>query len=119
MRKPFDNKFDYDAGRLRHKISFWQISQVDDGYGGTTPTETKILDTWAGKDKPSGYNQMTVDAGANLFDNDAYFVIRNRKNFYPTKDMRVRHNGNNYTIIGVVQMDDPCTFIQILCKYSK
>lgn len=119
MRKPFDNKFDYDAGRLRHKISFYKVSQVDDGYGGTTSTETKILDTWAGKDKMSGYNQMAFDAGANVFNNDLYFVIRNRKDFYPKKDMIIKYKNNKYTILGVVEMDDPCTFLQLLCAHSK
>lgn len=119
MRKPFNNKFSYDAGRLRHKISFWQVQQVDDGFGGTTEAEVKVMETWAGKDKLSGYNQMAFEAGANVFNQDTYFVIRNRKDFFPTKDMRLNHDGNDYTILGVVKMDDPCTFLQLLCALSK
>ena len=115
MNKIFENKKAYDPGRLRHKISFVEQSIIDDGYGGTTVVETEILNTWAGKDEVSEYVQSQLNSGQSIYSQFQYFVIRNRKNFTPLKDMRIVFDGNKYTVRSVKQLDDPCTFLKILC----
>ena len=119
MRKPFENKKAYDPGRLRHKIDFVQEVATDNGSGGTTVTTEIVLSTFAGKDKINQFNQMVIDAGATVFNGDTYFVIRNRNGFYPAKDMKVVNGEDSYTIHGVVDLDYPVTFIQMLCVRSR
>lgn len=119
MRKPFENKKAYDPGRLRHRINFFEEQGLDNGSGGTTVNEIILLTTFAGKEKINQYNQLALQAGASVFNGDTYFVIRNRKEFYPEKDMKIKFESENYVIHGVVELDDPCTFLQLLCVRSR
>ena len=120
MKKPFENKKEYDPGRLTSKISFVTFSTVNTPSGGTTETETILLNTWAGKDKVSDYNQMAIQAGATIQNKPTYFVIRNRKNFYPDKTMTIKTSDNiKWQILGIVDLDNPVTYIQMLCVLSK
>lgn len=117
-RKPYDNKKSYDPGRLRHKIQFIQDTMVDDGYGGTVPGQAVVLETWAGKEEPSTYTQSNLNAGKSDYDQFQYFVIRNRKGFMPEKDMVVMYGERKYIIRSVAMLDDPCTFLKLLCVVS-
>lgn len=113
--KPYDNKKAYDAGRLRHKISFLQDVAVDNGYGGTSVSEVVLIQTWAGKDNPSEYTQNQLNAGRTDYTTFHYFIIRNRNGFTPERDMQIGYDGKRYIIQTVTQLDDPCTFLKILC----
>lgn len=122
MRKPYENKNRLDPGRLNHKIEFIRLVASDDGYGGSgPPVETVVLTTKASKQRISTNsigeaNQMVTDAGATAFNQDFYFVIRHRKSFYPQKNDKVVVDGTEeYTINGIVPLDDPLTFIKLLC----
>lgn len=116
--KPYDNKKHFDPGRLIHKIQFMGDVAVDDGYGGSVVSEGVILETKAGKEEVSTYTQGQLNAGMTQYNNFQYFVIRNRKGFYPQKDMLINYNGYGYIIQSVKQLDDPCTFLKILCVAS-
>ena len=118
MKKPYENKKAYDSGRLRHKIQFIQDIATDDGFGGTTVTETVLLETWAGKEEPSQYTQNGLNAGRSVYNQYQYFVIRNRAGFMPEKDMRILYDENRYIVESVKMMDDPCTFLKVLCVVS-
>jgi len=120
MKKPFENKKQYDPGRLTSKIDFVTYTTEDNGSGGTNETETILLSTWAGKDKVSDYNQMAIQAGATIENKPTYFTIRNRNNFYPNKTMAVKtSDGLRWEILGIVDLDNPVTYIQMLCVLSK
>ena len=119
MRKPFENKKVYDPGRLRNPVLFLQEQPFDDGFGGTTVSEVEVLSTFAGKERISQYNQMALEAGATVFNGDAFFIIRHRSSFYPQKDMKLKNNGDEYTIKGVVELDEPVNFLQLLCVRSR
>lgn len=116
--KPYDNKKHYDSGRLRHKIQFIQDIATDNGSGGSTVTATPILETWAGKEEPSQYTQNGLNSGRSVYNEYHYFIIRNRKNFTPEKDMRIVFAGNTYVVERVTELDDPCTFLKVLCAVS-
>lgn len=119
MRKPNENKKFIDPGQLRHTLIFTEEQATDNGSGGTTVMEQTLLET-KGAIKPiSQYNQMVLQAGATVFNGDVFFIIRKRNNFYPSKTMKVDNKGIKYTIHGVIELDDPCTFIQILCLRSE
>lgn len=120
MATPYNNKKAYDPGRLRHKVKFKKQTSAPDGYGGTTVTEVIVLETFAGKEKVNQFNQMAIQAGATLFNKAMYLIIRNRKDFYPNKDMQIEFNGESYTLLGEPQeLDDPVTYLQLLCVLSK
>lgn len=118
MRKPYENKKAYDAGRLRHKIQFVQDIATDNGSGGTRLTEEVILETWAGKDDPSQYTQNGLNFGKTEYNTYQYFVIRNRVGFFPVKDMRIVYGEEKYIVQSVTKIDDPCTFLKALCVVS-
>lgn len=113
--KPFDNKKHFDPGRMRHSIAIMNYAVSDDGFGGTTTTEQQILATKAGKEEVSDYKKSQLVAGFENYETAVYFVIRNRKNFYPDKTMHINYGPKTYTIISVKELDDPCTFLKILC----
>lgn len=117
-KSPHDNKKHYDSGRLRHKIKFIQDVATDDGYGGSTITVTTVLETWAGKEEPSQYTQNGLNAGRSVYNKYQYFVIRNRAGFMPVKDMRIEYGVNKYIVERVTELDDPCTFLKVLCVVS-
>lgn len=118
--KPYNNKKVYDPGRLRNRVTFLEKRSIGDGYGGSVIDFTPVISTYAGKEKLSQYKQLIL-AQSNQFqmEVDTYFVIRNRKDFYPAKDMSIQTEDAMYTVYGVVEMDDPCTYLQVLCVQSK
>lgn len=117
--KPYDNKRHYDSGRLRHKIDFIGEVISDDGFGGTILLPDQVLlSTFAGKDDVSEWVQAGLNAGQTNVNQYQYFVIRNRKGFYPAKDMLVNYGNEKYIVQSVKQLDDPCTFLKILCVVS-
>jgi len=117
--KPFDNKKHYDSGRLRHKIRFLGDVVTDDGYGGSVVTSGVLLDTWAGKEDVSAYTAAGLNAGQTQYNYFQYFVIRNRRGFVPAKDMLLAYDGHGYIVRNVTQLDDPCTFLKLLCVASE
>jgi len=116
--KPYDNKKHYDVGRMRQKIEFWQDVVTDNPSGGSVVVPTLLLSTWAGKEEVSLYTQGQFQAGQTQYNKMQYFVIRNRKNFFPVKDMTIVHGSDRYTIMDVKLLDDPCTFLKIICQVA-
>lgn len=118
--KPFENKKAYDPGRLTDKISIIQNQITELPSGGTEEQEAILLSTWAGRDKVSDYNQMAIQAGATIENRPTYFTIRNRNNFYPDKTMFIKTSDEKkWKILGIVDLDNPLTYIQMLCVHSK
>lgn len=118
---PYDNKKHYDAGRLRNKIKFFQDITTEDQYGGSQTTESLILETFAGKEEMSEYMKSQllrisaeIVGGTIPYNQLQYFVIRNRKGFFPAKDMKVEYNNIRYIVINCKELDDPCTFLKVL-----
>ncbi|NGM63503.1 phage head closure protein [Sphingobacterium sp. SGG-5] len=121
-KKPYENKHFLDPGRLRHNIAFYRLTSTDDGYGGSDVSETLLCETKASKQRISTSQslgesqQMVTDAGATAFNQDMYFVIRHRKGFFPKKNDKVIVDGSEeYTINGIIPLDDPLSYIRLLC----
>jgi SPP1 family predicted phage head-tail adaptor len=115
MRKRFEQPNQYDPGRFRHSLSFFQQVPVSDGSGGSVPSMQFILTTKAIKEQIKDGSQLVINAGASVMNEDIYFVIRNRASFYPAKDMTVLCDGFTYLIAAVVPIEVPCTYVKILC----
>lgn len=116
MNKPFNNKSAYDPGRFRYSVTFQSLVATDDGAGGTTVVPETVLITRAVREKLSEHNQLAIEAGASYLSNDCFFVIRNRPDFYPTKDMQVISDGQTYTIRAIIEIDVPVKYLKILCS---
>lgn len=118
MKNIFDNKKSYDIGRMRHNIAVMNYAVFDDGYGGTGVTEQYLFGTKAGKEGVSEYKKSQLVSGFTNYETAIYFVIRKRATYTIDKTMHINFGGKSYTIIEVQELDDPCTFLKILCVVS-
>lgn len=123
-KKVYDNKYNFDPGRLRNKVQFYQLYTASDSMGGASVTKT-LVSTVSGAKEPvsinsmSQLNQLGIIAGASEFSQYYYLTIRYRSDFYPTKSMVVDIDGVEHKIVGVLAMDSPRTYIKLLCAVSK
>lgn len=114
----YDNKKHFDSGRLRHKVRFSQDVVTDDGYGGSYVSSSLVLSTWAGKEEVSQYTLNGLNAGQTNYLYYQYFIIRKRESFIPKKDIMMSFEGKSFIIQNVKELDDPCTFLKLLCVAS-
>lgn len=115
MRKGFENKSHYDPGRFRFSLTFYRQATGDDGYGGTRAVLLQDKTTMAVQEKLSDRSQLAFEAGASVLNQDCYFVIRQRNDFTPLKDMKVLCNGSTYVIKAIIPVDVPVNYIKLLC----
>lgn len=115
MRKPFENKSFYDPGRFRFKLVFFNQVSAPDGFGGTIATLQQSITTMAVQEKLSDRSQLAIEAGASVLNQDCYFVIRQRNDFIPLKEMVVFSNGSTYVIKAIIPVDVPVKYIKMLC----
>lgn len=119
MNKRYENKFNYDPARLRHRISIIQLVPTQLPDSSTDIIETEYLPTKAGIERINDFNQQQIQAGLSSFRGDKIFVIRNRIGINITTDMVIDHGYERYEIVGFVPQDDPKTFIKIACSKLK
>lgn len=115
MNKRFNNKSNYDPGRFRFTLNFYQEVVAIGNDGSQTVSYTPILTTAALQEPLRDGSQIAIDAGASILNQDCYFVIRNRSTFYPEKDMIVTNGSQVYVINAVIPLDVPVNYIKILC----
>jgi SPP1 family predicted phage head-tail adaptor len=118
LKRPYKDKGSYDPGRFRHMLEFKAEQSTPDGAGGTVVATVTVLTTKAVREKISEHNQLAIQAGASWLTNDIFFIIRNRQNFYPEKDMIVVSEGKTYTVRAVIELDQPVKYIKLLCSGS-
>lgn len=116
MNKRYENKSAYDPGRFRYSLTYRKQVSAPDGSGGTDVTFTDLLTVRAIREKLSEGNQLAITAGASLLTKDCYFIVRNRLDFYPEKDMNIVVDSLQYTIRAVIELDVPVTYIKLLCS---
>lgn len=114
-RKRFENKTNLDPGRLRSKVEFFEESTVDDGWGGVIVTTVSVLVTRGARVKISESSQMAIEAGASVFNQDTYLMIRKRNDFTPMKDMQIEIDGVQYTVRAIIPIDEPQNYWKLLC----
>ena len=123
-KKRHDNKYNFDAGRLRAVVEFYELVSTSDGYGGVgVPTET-LRNTTHGALEPvsvtslSQMQQLGIIGGVSELSSHWYLTIR-KQAFVPEKDMIVKTGGIKYVVRGILPLDVPQTFIKILCALSQ
>lgn len=104
-----------DPGRLIYNISFYQQTAVSNDSGGTTVGRTLALSTKAARSEIREGNELALEAGASVLNQDCYYTIRFRKNFYPEKDMDAEVNGKIYTVRAIIPLNEPVNYIKLLC----
>jgi SPP1 family predicted phage head-tail adaptor len=115
MNKRFNNKSNYDPGRFRFTLNFYQEVTTISADGSQVVTLTPLLTTHAVQEPFRDGSQIAINAGASTLNQDCYFVIRNRSTFYPEKDMIVTNGNNGYVINAVIPLDVPVNYIKLLC----
>lgn len=117
MRQPYNNKANFDPGRFRFKLEFYDQISEDDSSGGSQPFTAKVLTTKGIQEPIRDGSQLAIEAGASQLNQDCYFIIRNRSDFTVTKNHIIVSNGTiAYVIAAIIPIDVPVNYIKILCK---
>lgn len=88
-------------GKYDQKVDFISYSNVTDGYGGTEPTETLVLSTFASVRQLRGNDG--VEASQMVFPNTYQLMVQVREGFTPTVAMMVKYRDVVYKISGVMR----------------
>lgn len=115
MRKPFNNKSNYDPGRFNHYLSFMTLTAVKSSSGGTKPNITLSFNTKAVKEQIREGSQISVAYGVNSINNDAIFIIRSKSGTVK-KNMQVYEGNDVYEVAGIIPTDDPVNYIKVVCR---
>jgi SPP1 family predicted phage head-tail adaptor len=104
------------TGSLSKRVKVIQINAVPDGAGGTTPSETEILETWASITPVKGqrafqYNQIIQSTWYDV-------LLRYREDTTITKDLILDYNGKELILHSVINKDERNRTIQIVA-YEK
>jgi SPP1 family predicted phage head-tail adaptor len=100
------------TGSLSKRVKVIQINRVLDGAGGSTPSETEILETWASIIPVRGqrgfqYNKIIQ---ATWFD----VVLRYREDINITKDLILDYNGKELILHSVINKDERRKVIEVV-----
>lgn len=127
MKKTYENKLDYDPGRLNHLVTIYMVQPIKLEDGSTIPEEAVILTTRAGIDRRMGnilpqsvFNQQQIEAGLSDLNVDRIFVVRLHPALGNIKsNYKLRSDGIVYEIVGYEFQGDPVKFIKLACsKYE-
>lgn len=88
-------------GKYDQRIDFVSYNNVPDGYGGTEPTETLVLSTYAHVRQLG--SRDSVEASQMLFATTYQAFIQIREGFTPSVAMMAKYRGDVYKIAGVVK----------------
>ena len=98
-------------GKMRHKITGRGLSQVSVGGGGTKKLHTEVLTDWC-EIKPLTSSRDLAEYQT-VLNGSKNFIMRVRCGFTPDKSMLIVHNGQNYTVNGVIEIDERDRFWKI------
>lgn len=105
-----------NPGKLDRRITFGTFLSVENIYQDYEIEFVPILVTWANVKISDGSRQL--EAGEQVINQTYRFTIRYRRDFDPTKDMRVLYNGNYFTIHSVRDLDDRRRFYEIIARVT-
>lgn len=88
-------------GKYDQKVIFVTWGSEPDGYGGTVPIESLVLETFASVKQINGGSSN--EQGQMLFPNIFQVRVQMRDGFTPTTAMMVKYRGVFYKISGVVR----------------
>lgn len=100
------------AGRLRHRVTLQQLTQVPDGGGGYTEDWTDVATVWAAVEPLRGqerYEAQQVQATLSH-----RITIRYRAGVEPS--MRVVHDGRVFNVLSVIDPQERHRELQLLVE---
>ena len=86
-------------GKYDQKVSFISFQDVDDEFGGNTPTASNVLTTFARVQQISGGN--SIEASQLVLPNTYRIAIQFRSSFTPSESMQVLYRSVYHKITGV------------------
>lgn len=105
-----------NPGKLNHRIKFSRLVSTQNesmgavaAFEAVTVSDTDTPDTTWGDLRPPRYNdQLALEAGASVLNDDKVLKIRYRTNFTPTKDMMFEdvQAGQKYTVHAIIPYDE-------------
>ena len=105
-----------NPGKLDRRITFGEFLSVENEFQDYVITFVPILVTWANVKPSDGSRQL--EAGEQVINQTFRFTTRYRRDFAPTKDMRIEYEGNYYTIHSVRDLDDRRRFNEIIGRVT-
>lgn len=105
-----------NPGKLDRRITFGTFLSVENIYQDYEIEFVPILVTWANVRISDGSRQL--EAGEQVINQTYRFTIRYRRDFDPSKDMRILYNGNYFTIHSVRDLDDRRRFYEIIARVT-
>lgn len=93
------------AREYTKRISFYEVTISDDGYGGTIPSEELLFTSWC-KMNNNGLGRKATDLGLTEFKDPLLFQCRFRSDFaYQGKTLFIVYRGERYIIQAVTEID--------------
>lgn len=91
-------------GKYDQRVSFKELQQVSDGYGGTATSLAVVLSTFARVEQVSTFmalEQLQITSGK-----AKRFFIKQRAGFEPNEKMIISYRGDDYTITTPQEVDN-------------
>jgi len=105
-----------NPGKLDRRITFGEFLSVENEFQDYEIIFVPELVTWANVKPFDGSRQL--EAGEQVINQSYRFTTRYRRDFSPTKDMRIEYQGNYYTIHSFRDLDDRRRFVEILGRVT-
>lgn len=85
-----------NTGKQDRKIKFISLVGTDDGYGGTIPSRTTLLETFAQVEQTKSSNRL--EELQNVLNDVFRFIVKYRSGFEPNLAKIIEYNGLDLTI---------------------
>jgi len=103
------------ARNYNNLIDVYILTNVDDGFGGFTNTETKVKSIWA-KISTKGTGGKFTDYGLTEFKNPVMFSVRGKNNLDITEKHFIKFKGKNFLIKAIENVNYENLEINLYCE---
>ena len=105
-----------NPGRLDKRITFGTFNSVENAYQDFVITFVPILTTWSNIKPYNGTRQL--QAQEQVINQVFRFTIVIRKDFNPTKAMKILYQNSFFSIHSIRNLDDAFRFYEILASVT-
>ncbi len=102
---------DYQPGKMKHKVSLQQVSQVTDSQGGYTESWATIATLWASIEPAKGYEKYQ----AMRIDTPVSHKVMLRYNSAVTTAKRLLYGSRVFEIKECINVDEANAFLRLMC----
>lgn len=116
-RTRYENTSNYDPGRFRYTLIFFQKVVTEASDGSQNVSWTQLVTSRAIRTViPRRFGldgALVIDAGSSDMYDFWDFIVRKRSDFTPAKDMSVTCGPDVYTVRTVKELDEPTNYIKL------